>query len=209
MHVDPEPWTISGDRVVAETPLFRVRAEQCATADGYELAYYLIDTADWVNVVAVTEELELVAVRQYRHAARAITLEIPAGSCQPAEDPVTAGVRELLEETGYHGAALLLRTRYTNPALLGNRLSTLLCYPVTKVSEPAHEAAEHTVPVLIQASEWLEVGWAAGADHLLTALAIHDVLAQVRPATPVRATEVAHSLSAIMSVLAAAPPYGR
>jgi 8-oxo-dGDP phosphatase len=68
VHADPEPWTISDDRVVAETPLFRVRAERCVTADGYELAYYLIDTADWVNVVAITEELELVAVRHRGHA---------------------------------------------------------------------------------------------------------------------------------------------
>jgi ADP-ribose pyrophosphatase len=175
-------WAIRNEEVVAETPFFTVRREQCSTPAGEELEYYLIDTADWVNVVAVTEGLELVLVRQYRHAAREVTLEIPGGKLEPGEDAVAGGTRELLEETGYHGPAVLVRSRPTNPAMFGNRLSTLLCYPAGRLGPVVPDPIEQTVPVLVPAAEWLAPAWAARADHCFTALAVHDVTALVRTA---------------------------
>jgi len=59
----------------------------------------------WSTIImAVTEKLEVIAVRQFRHGANEITLEVPGGNPNPKfEDnsPETVGVRELAEETGY------------------------------------------------------------------------------------------------------------
>jgi len=63
--------------------------------------YVVLDLPDWVNVVAITEDRQIVLVRQYRHGVDALTLEIPAGTVEKGEDPLVAVQRELSEETGY------------------------------------------------------------------------------------------------------------
>jgi ADP-ribose pyrophosphatase len=54
-----------------------------------------------VAVAPLTDKGELLLVRQYRHAVRAITLELPAGRREAGEDPLAAARRELAEETGH------------------------------------------------------------------------------------------------------------
>ena len=51
-------------------------------------------------MVAVDDEGRILFVRQYRHSAGAMTLEIPAGTLEKGEDPYDCAVRELEEETG-------------------------------------------------------------------------------------------------------------
>ena len=52
-------------------------------------------------VLAVTEEGKAVLVRQWRYAADAATLELPAGKLDAGEDPAECALRELAEETPY------------------------------------------------------------------------------------------------------------
>ena len=56
---------------------------------------------DFVVIVAVTRQDQILLVRQFRPAAAAVTLELPAGHVDPGETPEQAARRELLEETGY------------------------------------------------------------------------------------------------------------
>jgi ADP-ribose pyrophosphatase len=63
--------------------------------------YFALETSDYVTVVAVTQNDELVLVRQYRPAVEERTLELPSGHVDPGETPVAAATRELMEETGY------------------------------------------------------------------------------------------------------------
>ena len=53
-----------------------------------------------VCVVPVTDEGEVIMVRQFRYAFGQVLLEIPAGKTEPGEDPLLAAMRELEEETG-------------------------------------------------------------------------------------------------------------
>jgi ADP-ribose pyrophosphatase len=54
-----------------------------------------------VAIAALTEENELLMVRQYRYPIREVSFELPAGKLEKGEDPLTTAKRELEEETGF------------------------------------------------------------------------------------------------------------
>lgn len=58
-------------------------------------------------IVPITDNGEILAVRQYRYALGEVTLEIPAGKLDPAESPETCALRELAEETGMTAERLI------------------------------------------------------------------------------------------------------
>ncbi|MBU0502143.1 MAG: NUDIX hydrolase [bacterium] len=69
-----------------------------------------------VAVVAVTEDAELVLVRQFRQPVKTVTLEIPAGVPRPGEDGAETAKRELEEETGFRAAKVeKVFEGYTSP----------------------------------------------------------------------------------------------
>jgi ADP-ribose diphosphatase len=117
---------------------------------GQSHPFYRIDSADWVNVVAVTARDELVMVRQYRHGEGRVTLEIPGGLVDPGESAADAAARELLEETGYRaGSVERLGVVNPNPALFGNRTETYLARGVELVGEIQNGHTEETAVELV------------------------------------------------------------
>jgi 8-oxo-dGTP pyrophosphatase MutT (NUDIX family) len=89
--------------------------------------YAVIHAPDWVNVVAVTPDRRIVLVNQFRFGSDALSLEIPGGTVEAGEEPLAAGMRELLEETGYGGKdARLLGSVRPNPAIMDNRCHYVL-----------------------------------------------------------------------------------
>ena len=61
----------------------------------------ILESVDWVNVVALDADQRSVMIRQYRFGVGYTTLETPGGMVDLGEDHFTAARRELLEETGY------------------------------------------------------------------------------------------------------------
>jgi ADP-ribose pyrophosphatase len=80
--------------------IFDVVAARLTLPSGIEQELWVVEHPGAVAIAAVTEAGELLLVRQYRHAARTVTLEIPAGRLEPGESPLAAARRELAEETG-------------------------------------------------------------------------------------------------------------
>jgi|GEM_PF-2075538 len=99
----PGAWKVHSETVVFETPYIRAREQRCETMRGAIVdPYHVFDMPNWAAMLAVTPDLDAVLVRNYRHGAQRVMLELPGGIIDP-EDPDTeaAVARELLEETGH------------------------------------------------------------------------------------------------------------
>lgn len=124
-----KPWPVVRRRQVGDFRIFTLHEEiRTSPVTGKEHDFVILDTVDWVNVVAVTAEQQLVMVEQFRFGSNTVELEIPGGMMEKTEtDPVATAVRELREETGYEGeGARLLGKVWSNPAILNNRTYTVL-----------------------------------------------------------------------------------
>jgi ADP-ribose pyrophosphatase len=55
----------------------------------------ILESADWVNIVAVTSDKKVVVVKQFRFGVAKTTIEIPAGIIDEGETPEQAAVRQL------------------------------------------------------------------------------------------------------------------
>lgn len=130
------------------TPVFHLHEEiSVHPVTNAEGRYFVLDAPDWVNMIAVTDDDELLMVRQWRHGSACVELEIPAGALEPGEDPVAAAVRELREETGFapKSARLLGRAR-PNAAIQSNRCFTVVlegCAPAGETHFDPGEQIEH------------------------------------------------------------------
>ncbi len=80
--------------------IISLRTDTALLPNGNTASREVVEHPGGVGVVALTENGEILMVRQYRYPYGEITLEIPAGKRDKGEDVETTGKRELLEETG-------------------------------------------------------------------------------------------------------------
>jgi ADP-ribose pyrophosphatase len=102
-------------------------------------------------VLAADARGRVCLLRQYRHAAGAWFIELPAGLCDTeGEDPLVVAQRELREEAGLAAEEwTLLGSTYSSPGITTERVHLYLAQGLTEVGrggfEPTHEEAEMQV----------------------------------------------------------------
>ena len=164
-----EPWKRIRTRALSDNRIFGLHESTSESPEtGDQHLFYYIDTADWVNVVPITKQNEIVCIRQFRHGNQSITLEIPGGMVDPGEDPSVSAARECLEETGYRCDRVeSLGVLAPNPALFDNFVHTYVAYDVEPSAEIANTATEKTEVELIPMAEVPERLISGEIDHAL------------------------------------------
>ena len=99
-------WRTLGREYVYRSPWCSFRVDGVELPDGRSIDYGVLESGGFAAVVALTEENEVVLVRQWRQPLGQFTLELPSGGVDAGEDAGEAARRELLEEAGYRAEGL-------------------------------------------------------------------------------------------------------
>ncbi len=139
-----QPWTFLHSKILYACRIFTLKKEGYRSPrTGREHDFFLLDSADWVNVIPLTADGRVILVRQFRMGTKDFSLEIPGGMLDEGDHPAGAAARELLEETGYAGEEpILLGVVHPNPAIQTNRCYTYLINKVVRKTSPRQDSTE-------------------------------------------------------------------
>ena len=137
-------WETLGSEAGPELPLFRVRFDTMRhPTTAAKLRRMVLESGDWVNVVAITANGKIVMVEQYRFGVGELTIEPVAGLVDSGENSLDAAKRELLEETGFGtGRWRSLGSVQANPGFQNNLCHHWLAEDVEAVQEPTPDDGE-------------------------------------------------------------------
>lgn len=166
---DQKTWeSLSEPEVLMETRVGKVLSERFrCIRTGAEGDFISFKFPDWVVVLAETPDDRLIVIRQFRHGSHSFQWEIPGGCIDASDpDPISAGLRELKEETGYEGEnACLLGSVCPNPALQSNRCYTVLVRNVRKTGTAQLEDTESLETFTMTLSEIMDLIRDGSFDH--------------------------------------------
>jgi ADP-ribose diphosphatase len=145
-------WRKLGERVVYER--FRRIVSRTFELPGGETAdFEVFDGGDTVAVLALTDNHQVILVREFRAGPEELVLELPGGLVDEGRTPAEAARLELLEETGYEGTLVAVGTMLVDAYTTFSK-HAFAATGCRKVAEPAE--GELTEPVLMTLAEFRE-----------------------------------------------------
>lgn len=171
-----KPWKLNSTKQLANYRIFTIRSDfKVSPRTQAEHDFFVIDCANWVNVIAITPDQQVVMVEQYRHGSNTVELEIPGGMIDRTDNsPVVAGVRELREETGYEGEkARLIGEIFPNPAIMSNICYTVLVENCKCIHPVQFDHGEDIITRLVPVAELPKLVAQKKIGHSLVAVALY------------------------------------
>ncbi len=138
-------WEILSREQVEDFGIFKIQKKRVRSPRTDEISEVLsAQFSDWVLVLALTSQNDVVMARQYRHGIEQVCLELPGGLVDPNDDsPEVSAGRELLEETGYKAGSLTcIGECFPQPAILSNKCFFYLAEDAVSVQAQELEAGE-------------------------------------------------------------------
>lgn len=170
-----EPWRSISSRPLGDFRVFSVREERRRSPrTGAVLDFFILDAANWVNVIALTPDDQMVLIEQYRHGSNTVELEIPGGVLDPTDSsPETGGCRELVEETGFEGEdPVIVGQVFPNPAIMANTCYTVLVRNCRQVKAVKFDQGEDLATRLVPAARVPDLVAAGQIRHSLVVAAL-------------------------------------
>jgi len=159
-----QKWTTISTKMVFDHRWYRLRQDTVALPNNQIVDDYFVSLRpDIATVLPITADGHIVFVRQYRHGVGEILLELPAGTFDSGEAPLSVAKRELTEETGYVAEKWeSVATFYNNPVKQNNRIHLFKAHNVQRMHAQNLDATEDIevilkpiadIPALIAAGE--------------------------------------------------------
>jgi len=131
---------LTGTNRVFEGKVVNLRIDEVILPTGKRAVREVVEHPGAVAIVPVLQDGAIVMVRQYRHAAGKIMLEIPAGKLNKGENPDSCAMRELEEETGYQASKLRkLSAVYTTPGFTNELIHIYVAEGLNKTLQNTDE----------------------------------------------------------------------
>lgn len=150
-NCEPGAWKTIESQYLFKRPWLTVRRDAVELPDGrINPEFYVLEYPDWVNVIAETEDGQIVMERQFRYGLGKTCYEIPAGVMEAGETPEQAARRELLEETGYgEGVWQEIMSLSGNSSTTNNLTHCFVAKGVKKISGQHLDSTEDLEIVLM------------------------------------------------------------
>jgi ADP-ribose pyrophosphatase len=138
-------WENLDSEYIGDYRIFRIRKDTSRSPrTGHVHSFFVLESPDWINVIPLTAEGNVVMIHQYRHGTQDVTLEVPGGMVDNEEsDPALSAARELREETGFEAETIIhLGSVAPNPAFLNNRCHSFLAVNAQRITKKQLDGAE-------------------------------------------------------------------
>ena len=158
-------WDKVSSKFLIENKIFKLREDKVISPKKEsEHSVWVMDSPDWINIIPITENNEVILVNQHRFGTGQLTLEIPGGMVDEGEEPMAAAIRELSEETGYTSSEIIeIGMVEPNPAIMSNYTYSYLALNVKQTDEQKLDGMEDIeiikkhideIPSLIEKEAW-------------------------------------------------------
>lgn len=161
---DPQPWQTEQQRVAFQNRWVTVTLDQVRLPTDRTYEYTRVDVNGvGVAVIGFNRDGEVLLEREYRHGVGQVIWQVPGGLANRNEDLVAAGLRELLEETGYAPAQVTptsvryLGMVWDNPGLGATESHLVAAWDLVETDAPRRDPAEFVT------LHWVSVAWLKAA----------------------------------------------
>ncbi len=156
---------------------FSLRVDELEIRPGVSTRLDIVEHGGAVTILPLDHENNIWFIRQYRHSAGGVLLELPAGTLAEGEDPLAGAERELQEEIGMRPGKLeWLLDFWLAPGYSTELMRVYLAADLTP-SKLAHDEDEVIVVEKIPAARAVEM---AASGELVDSKSLVSVLVAAR-----------------------------